>query len=285
MKQRGEAVFSFFKDKERKEFSSVEAVDEIEKLVYAYLKPLGFRKFGRTLHRFVDGDISQVVNFQNGCPQKQVYGILWVNLGVRVPECAEARLGARKPEKKYYHEYECNIRTRLGQLVDGRDSHYNLKKDPAKIAKNIIYRLKRYAMPVFDKLNSRDNILKYRRRYPAFDTMGRHLLMLDEAIIYKKQGELLKAEERFNEYYGKVLAKYRHAMEKGNKMFLRKGETLMYRNVKTGQDETVVAKRNRFVTVYDANTAHLEFLEKLAETYDIPIWTDRNEKEDCFKEL
>ncbi len=77
-------MFPFFKDKERKEFSSVEAVDEIEKLVYAYLKPLGFRKFGRTLHRFVDGDISQVVNFQNGCPQKQVYGILWVNLGVRV---------------------------------------------------------------------------------------------------------------------------------------------------------------------------------------------------------
>ena len=32
MKQRGEAVFSFFKDKERKEFSSVEAVDEIEKI-------------------------------------------------------------------------------------------------------------------------------------------------------------------------------------------------------------------------------------------------------------
>ena len=184
-------MFSILKGKERNELGSVESVNEIEKQVYAYLKPLGFRKFGRTLHRFVDGDISQVVNFQNGCPQKQVYGILWVNLGVRVPECAEARLGARKPERKYYHEYECNIRTRLGQLVDGRDSHYDLRKDPAKIAENIIHRL----------------------------AMGRHLLMLDEAIIYKKQGELLKAEERFNEYYGKVLAKYRHAMEKGNKMF------------------------------------------------------------------
>ena len=56
MKQRGEAVFPFFKDKERRELSSVEAVDEIERLVYAYLKPLGFRKLGRTLHRFVDGD-------------------------------------------------------------------------------------------------------------------------------------------------------------------------------------------------------------------------------------
>lgn len=269
-------MFSILKGKERNELSSVESVNEIEKQVYAYLKPLGFRKFGRTLHRFVDGDISQVVNFQNGCPQKQVYGILWVNLGIRVPECAEARLGARKPEKKYYHEYECNIRTRLGQLVDGRDSYYDLRKDPAKIAENIIHRLKRHALPVFDKLNSRDGILKYRRRYPTFDTMGRHLLMLDEAIIYKKQGEHLKAEERFNQYYGKALAKYRHTIEKGNKMFLRKGQTLVYRNAKTGQDEKVVAKRNRFVTVYDADTAHLEFLERLAESYDIPLWTNRS---------
>lgn len=36
-------MFFVFKDKERREFSSVEAVDEIEKQVYAYLKPLGFR--------------------------------------------------------------------------------------------------------------------------------------------------------------------------------------------------------------------------------------------------
>ena len=48
--------------------SSTESVDIIEKIVYEYLKPLGFRKHGRTLHRFVDTDILQVVNFQNGCP-------------------------------------------------------------------------------------------------------------------------------------------------------------------------------------------------------------------------
>ena len=92
--------------------SSTESVDIIEKIVYEYLKPLGFRKHGRTLHRFVDTDISQVVNFQNGCPSKGVYDILWVNLGIRVPECVERKFSIEKPLKKYYHEYECNIRTR-----------------------------------------------------------------------------------------------------------------------------------------------------------------------------
>lgn len=40
--------------------------DEIEAAVYAQLKPLGFRKYGRTLHRFVSGDLSQVIHFQCG---------------------------------------------------------------------------------------------------------------------------------------------------------------------------------------------------------------------------
>lgn len=75
-------------------------------MVYNHLKTLGFRKFGRTLHRFVEGDISQVIHFQNGCHTKGTYDVLWVNLG---------------------------IRTRLGSLVDGKDTRYDLKKDPIKI--------------------------------------------------------------------------------------------------------------------------------------------------------
>ena len=35
----------------------------IEKSVFDNLKPHGFRKHGRTLHRFVSEDISQVINF------------------------------------------------------------------------------------------------------------------------------------------------------------------------------------------------------------------------------
>ena len=100
--------------------SSSESLDIIESTVYDFLKPFGFRKYGRTLHRYVDRDISQVVNFQNGCPAKGVYDILWVNLGIRVPECVERTFTPTAPLKKYYHEYECNIRTRLALLLMAR---------------------------------------------------------------------------------------------------------------------------------------------------------------------
>ncbi|MBQ7102300.1 MAG: hypothetical protein IJN81_11730 [Clostridia bacterium] len=47
----------------------VQTVDAIEKQVYEFLKPYGFKKFGRTLGRFVDGDIFQLVNFQIFTPE------------------------------------------------------------------------------------------------------------------------------------------------------------------------------------------------------------------------
>lgn len=63
--------------------------DEIEAAVYAQLKPLGFRKYGRTLHRFVSGDLSQVIHFQCGLPSAGPAQQMWVNLGIRIPECDE----------------------------------------------------------------------------------------------------------------------------------------------------------------------------------------------------
>lgn len=54
--------------------------DEIEAAVYAQLKPLGFRKYGRTLHRFVSGDLSQVIHFQCGLPSAGPAQQMWVNL-------------------------------------------------------------------------------------------------------------------------------------------------------------------------------------------------------------
>ncbi len=39
--------------------NTTQMIDEIESAVYAHIKPYGFKKHGRTLHRFVSEDISQ----------------------------------------------------------------------------------------------------------------------------------------------------------------------------------------------------------------------------------
>ena len=254
--------------------SSTESVDVIEKAVYTALKPMGFRKHGRTLHRFVERDISQVINFQNGCPCKGVYDILWVNLGIRVPECAERTYPVTTPLKKYYHEYECNIRTRLGLLVDGNDTHYDLRKNPEKIAADILRRLQIHALPIFDTLNSRDAILAHREEYANFDYFDHPLILLEAAMIHGNRGNTAEAARLFNDYYRQCLEQYRYEYEHGTKTYLRRGERVTYRNTHTGETETITATKNGYVTTYNANRFHLDYLEKLAAELTIPLSTD-----------
>lgn len=260
-------MFSFNSNK----LDSKESVDIVESIVYEQLKPFGFRKYGRTLHRFVDGDISQVINFQNGCPQKQIYNTLWVNLGIRIPECTERSFSISQPLKKYYHEYDCTIRTELGTFVNHKNTGYSLKKDPQKIGKDILRKLKQFVLPIFDTLNSREAILKHRKNYADFDEMNSHLRLLEEAMIYGRAGNTEKAVEQFNLYYQKVLQQYNYELAHGSQTYMRKGQRTIYYNTRTQQTETVTAKRSGYVTLYDASDSHLKYLEKLAEELKIPL--------------
>lgn len=180
----------------------VQTADAIEKQVYEFLKPYGLKKFGRTLGRFVDGDIFQLVNFQVYTPEtinlqtgerrKSKTQRLTVNLGVRVPECDERSFTPEKNEK-YYHDYECNIRSGLADT-------YSLKKSPTKTAEKIIAELQD-VIPVFETLCSRQAILQNREKRIEFDEMHGGLAILDEVMIYGRMGEIEKAAALFNEYY------------------------------------------------------------------------------------
>lgn len=257
----------------RNKLTSTETVDIIEKIVYEYLKPLGFKRHGRTIHRFVDGDISQIVHFQNGCPSKGVYNILWVNLGIRVPECVERTFTVTEPLKKYYHEHECNIRTHLGALVDGRDSFYDLRKDPYKTAQDIVRRIEKYVIPIFNALNNRDAILTRRDEFARFDQFNNRMILLEKAMIIGRRGNLTEAARLFNAHYQNALAEFNHELEHGNQTYLRKGESIVYHNVKTDKNETITANKNGYVTIYRANKGHLIYLEELAQKLGVALYT------------
>lgn len=181
--------------------NTTEIIDEIENSVYLKLKPLGFRKHGRTLHRFVDGDISQVINFQCGQAYRDETHLMAVNIGIRVPECFLREFRTDEPQKKYYHEYECNIRSRLGFIKGTKESCYDLRKDTQKITDDILNQINRCVLPAFEVLNSRDAILKERRNYPNFDVINGHFILLDEAMIYGKMGDFETATACFKRYY------------------------------------------------------------------------------------
>lgn len=238
-------------------------LDQIEAIVYERLKPLGFRRYGRTLHRFVSGDISQVVNFQYH------YYSFCVNVGIRVPECEERTFSLPQNDKKYYHEYNCQIRSRLGTVRGRREVWFDLRKKPQKLAESICDEIKKYVLPVFDVLNSRDQILSHRRDYPQFDTVNRHLLLLEEAFIYGCRGELKTAKERFEAYYQRAIAIYERERTEGHLVWLRMGETIVAKD-KNGETQRITAKFPRYFRIYSPNKAHLEYLDELAEK--LGIW-------------
>lgn len=239
-------MLKLFKKKTSLQLSTKETVDIIESAVAPYLKENGFKKHGRTYCRFVDNDIAQVVNFQNGCAAKGVTGILWINLGIRVPECVERKFKDLPPLKKYYHEYECNIRCVLGKLTPDKNDGYDLTKNPEKIAKDIIKNLKKYAMPVFDKLNSRENILLYRRDHRKFDWLS-HLRIFEEAMIYGKMGDIEKATDLFNTHYSISVEEIRSQREIN-------GETICGSRIWS-----------------TPNFNHIDYLEELADELEIRI--------------
>ncbi len=179
-------MFSVFS----KKIDTTKTVDEIEYIVFEWAKQYGFKKYGRTLNRLVDKDITQVINFQNGCPEKGVQGVLWINLGIRVPECTSFP----SEYKKYYKEYECNIRCRLDEYLYKKDNPYKLKGNPQKIADDIIKKLNKEILPVFDILSSRESIVKELKNYPDFNIIRNHLVDKDIELIKEKLNSNLKSE-------------------------------------------------------------------------------------------
>ena len=234
------------------------AIDAIEARVYTALKKFGFRRHGRTLHRFVSDDISQVINFQCGQAYRGETCNMWVNTGIRVPECSEREFFPSLPAKKYYKEYECTIRSRLGLIDGGEEKCFNVACGAEAAADEILDDILYKVLPVFDELYDRRAILARRRDYPTFDTLNRNLIPLEEAMIYGHLGETGKAEECFKAYYQKAFDDYNGQLANGRKYYLRKGERI----ISMGRD--ITAQEDGWVTIHGASRAHLDYLDELA---------------------
>lgn len=235
-----------------------DSINKIEKVIYAKLKPLGFRKHGRTLHRFVSEDISQVINFQCGQAYRDETYQMCVNLGIRIPECSERAFFPTKPQKKFYHEYECTIRSRLGRIDGNEEKCFDLRENIETITAEILDDIINKVLPVFNILSSRQEILAHRRECSLFDTIDRHLILLEESMIYGHLGNTDKAKELFEEYYRSAVDKYNEKMKNGTQMYLKKGQQIKY----MGQE--ITADEDGYVTVYGASHGHIDYLDQLA---------------------
>ncbi len=254
-------LFDLFKKQEA--INVPEITDEIEGRIYPALKPLGFRRHGRTLHRFVSGDISQVIHFQSGMTLKGMGGLLCVNLGIRIPECVEQSFHPNPEKKKYYPEYDCTLRSRLGTVSGKEETWYDLRRGAEKIAEDVLDQINGIVIPAFNILSSREAILAHRREYPLFDTITPHLILLDECMIYGHLGDTAKAKEKFDAYYQSAVSEYEDQTKNGRRQYLKKGERVVY----MGQD--ITAEEDGWVTLYGASHRHIEYLDQLARDLNL----------------
>ena len=243
--------------KKKAEVNTTQIVDEIESAVYAHIKPYGFKKYGRTLHRFVSENISQVIHFQSGMPAKGMGGLLCVNIGIRIPECSERTFHPKTEKKNYYHEYECTIRSRLGIVSGKNETWYDLHKKTDKMIKSIIEEIDQSVLPAYEVLSSREAILAHRKEFPLLDDMA-HLVLLEECMIYGYLGDMEKAKQSFESYYRSAVSRYDDFVKNGRKQYLRKGQRVVY----MGQD--ITAEKDGYVTLYGASHGHIDYLDELA---------------------
>lgn len=182
------------------------SLDSIQKEVHQFLKPLGFKKRGRTFNRETETGLFQVINFQSGqypigenyeIPgiRESLYGKFTVNFGV----CVEELYLIEFPKKSqpFYQDYDCQIRERLETILNKTDSWWKIDSDSDKISNMIIDGLKTKGFDWFKLFDTREKIIQ---NWGDYADANSPRAKLDVALIVL-QTDKLKGAKLIQEYY------------------------------------------------------------------------------------
>lgn len=198
---------------------NVKYLNEIQKEVHQYLKPLGFKKSGRTFNRQTEDGVWQVINFQSGqfpigenyeIPgfRESFYGKFTVNMGIIINELYKIQIKGK--EKSFYQDYDCQIRTRLPQLIWQNDYWWNINSETAKTSEQIIEGLNQKGISWLDMFETREKICKNWGNVEGSSNIAK----LDVALIIF-QKDRIKGGQLFQEYYENIKS------HKGHKEYVR----------------------------------------------------------------
>ena len=146
----------------------VKAVDSIQRALRPTLKQHGFNVRGRTFNRVTDDGLTQVINLQMGPSDppgttyvpgltQNLHGLFTVNLGVHIPEVAEATIGGAA--KTWVQDYDCAIRERLGPASGSTQDVWWHARDTSEVLADVQPLLLTYGLAFLDRFRTRDMIL------------------------------------------------------------------------------------------------------------------------------
>jgi hypothetical protein len=145
----------------------VTALDSIQTELTAFVKPLGFRKKGRTYNRRIGDGLVQAINLQMGqfpigeyvIPgiRESFYGRFAVNLGIALPAVSTVEQGRSLPP--FVQEYECHIRERLSHLVFKEDVWFDLDHLVERTGSELVRYMDAVGVPFLERFESYGAVL------------------------------------------------------------------------------------------------------------------------------
>lgn len=196
-------MFNFlFKKKIKAERNLQFEFDEILKnIVYPFFKELGFKKNGNGFNKKTN-ELIQVVNIQKSRWNHQDNVSFTFNIGFFVAEIYNENWNKEVP--KFVREYDCQIRTRLGQVVKGNDYWYelnnNIKKESLQM--EIHSHLNNYLKP-FLEINT--NLISLKDLILSDENINLTTGEISKIQILIRVGEIERAKELLNTAFSNAL--------------------------------------------------------------------------------
>jgi hypothetical protein len=189
-----------------------EAMAALVKGIHPRLKKAGFRKRRHTFNRSTEPGVVQVINLQMGQKlppgtepiprlRPDLHGLFTVNLGVAIKE---AWLLSRREQHAQFptflHDYDCDIRERLGRLLgEQQDVWWKLRRDRKKLATDIGDSILEQGTAWLETRGTREGILR------IWDNSGLTALPTPTALpivmILRHLNRPAQAEEILRSYY------------------------------------------------------------------------------------
>lgn len=207
--------FDFFKNKQKLIEEKSEKIvlpnkeelktnlDILQNEIFQFLKPLGFKKKGRTFNRQTEDGIYQVINIQSGQYYSILYGSFTINLGIMVKEIYELEIS--NTPKDFYLEYECQIRERLSNLTNQKDFWWPISDKIENTAKEINEGLNSTGIEWLNALETREKIVNNWLKMARNTGRPELVVALTALTLERENGSKL-----INDYYKKIKSNKPH---------------------------------------------------------------------------
>lgn len=134
----------------------------VSKIIWPHFKAKGYKKSGNNFRFYTHEGWGKIVNFQKSAFYDKNHISFTINTGLYLAETEKFHCNQQSHEK--FQEAMCLVRKRIGELADNRgDLWFDLNDDTdvLSLAEPIEDLFKEYVIPYLDKINSRDDILRF----------------------------------------------------------------------------------------------------------------------------